>query len=265
MNIDWFTFIAQIVNFLILLALLRHFLYGPIQNIMNQREDEVRSRLEEARQKLVEAEEKGVRYQKKIDEFENQKETLLKTAHNEAEQKKSELIAEARKEVENMRNKWIESVKNEKESFYSELYQQTAEKIVDIVERIIRDLSNQDLEKVTIDKFLEKIRQAPALNHKKGIESSLSYGKGEISVVSNFQLSEAQKKRIVEALHDFFATEISVSFSTSKLLGFGIEVRMPGWKLGWNAISYLSDLEKSIAEMFEADQKSFSRVSAPPS
>ena len=57
MNIDWFTLSAQIVNFLILLVLLRKFLYGPLRNVMQKREEKVTSRLEEARRKLDEAEE----------------------------------------------------------------------------------------------------------------------------------------------------------------------------------------------------------------
>ena len=38
MGPDWFTVIAQIINFLILVALLKRFLYGPIIRAMERRE-----------------------------------------------------------------------------------------------------------------------------------------------------------------------------------------------------------------------------------
>ena len=48
MQIDWFTVVAQIVNFLTLVGLLKKFLYGPIIRAMDDRERRIASRLEEA-------------------------------------------------------------------------------------------------------------------------------------------------------------------------------------------------------------------------
>ena len=64
MQIDWFTLVAQIVNFLILIWLLKKFLFRPVQNVMKKRENEITSRLEEARNRLNEAEKKVEEYQK---------------------------------------------------------------------------------------------------------------------------------------------------------------------------------------------------------
>ena len=63
MLIDWFTVIAQIINFLVLLLLLRRFLYKPILNAMEERERKVAERLESARQERVRAEEERARYE----------------------------------------------------------------------------------------------------------------------------------------------------------------------------------------------------------
>ena len=48
MNIDWFTFAAQVINFLVLVGLLRHFLYGPVVRAMQAREQKVTQRLTDA-------------------------------------------------------------------------------------------------------------------------------------------------------------------------------------------------------------------------
>ena len=53
MLIDWFTVCAQIVNFLVLVALLKHFLYGPILRAMDAREQTIAGRLAEAQQKAA--------------------------------------------------------------------------------------------------------------------------------------------------------------------------------------------------------------------
>ena len=51
MLINWFTVAAQIVNFLILVALLKRFLYGPIVAAMSAREGRIAAQLTEAQRK----------------------------------------------------------------------------------------------------------------------------------------------------------------------------------------------------------------------
>jgi len=48
MEINWFTVIAQIVNFLILVWLLKRFLYKPVLKAIAEREQKIASRLDAA-------------------------------------------------------------------------------------------------------------------------------------------------------------------------------------------------------------------------
>ena len=65
MLIDWFTVIAQIINFLVLVALLKRFLYGRIIKAMDQREEKIAFRLADAERKRNEAEQEAQAYRKK--------------------------------------------------------------------------------------------------------------------------------------------------------------------------------------------------------
>jgi F-type H+-transporting ATPase subunit b len=55
--IDWFTVFAQIVNFIILIFLLKRFLYGPIIAAIDKREENISARITEAEEKHLAAEE----------------------------------------------------------------------------------------------------------------------------------------------------------------------------------------------------------------
>ncbi|HYW33867.1 MAG TPA: F0F1 ATP synthase subunit B [Balneolaceae bacterium] len=248
MHLDWFTFIAQIINFLILLALLQRFLYKPVLRIMDKRAEEVAGRLEEARKKLDQAEEKSKLYEEKLRDFEHQKSELLKSASEEAERKRDALIREARDEVDRLRQQWKESVEIEKDSYFNELYRQTANRVIEIVDRIIRDLSNRDLEQVTIDKFIEQLHTIDNKEQKRIIHSALNYGNGKLKIISSFTLSDEQQKRIEDVLQEVFSMSINCEFVESKVLGFGIEIQMTGWKLGWNMMRYLEELRKNIKQ-----------------
>ena len=85
MLIDWFTVVAQIVNFLILVGLLKYFLYGRIIRAMDQREERIAARLAEAQQREQEAKEERQHYQARKEELEKQKGGILAQAREEAD------------------------------------------------------------------------------------------------------------------------------------------------------------------------------------
>lgn len=262
MKIDWFTFVAQIVNFLILLALLKHFLFGPLRIIMDRRERTVSSRLDDARQKLEEAEEKNRIYQGKLDDFKAQKEEMMSTARQEVEQTKREMLHQAREEINAIEEKWEESLEAERETFFDELHRQTATNIIQLLDRLVKDLANSSLEEQAINKFLVKLKDMDKKEEKRALQSAMGSGKGELKIVSSFALSQKHQSRIKKTIKDVFSTDINCSFGVSRLLGFGIEIRAEGWKMGWNAKIYLEDLKKNVTDLFDSDNQTFHQVTA---
>jgi F-type H+-transporting ATPase subunit b len=66
MQIDWLTVIAQIVNFLILVWLLKRFLYHPVITAMDRREQRIAERLQLAEQREQAAIESRQDYENRI-------------------------------------------------------------------------------------------------------------------------------------------------------------------------------------------------------
>lgn len=255
MQIDWFTFVAQIVNFVILILLLRRFLYGPILSVMDRREKEVISRLEEARLKQVEADEKATSYQRELDELEEKKEEMLRSARQEAEQTKKELLHEARHEIERTRKRWLQSLDTEKEQFIAELQRRTSGRIIGIVRKLVSDLAGRNLEKQAIDTFLEQLEQLDQEEGERALRTANAdeKGKGTLKVTSSFPLEKKEQDRIRKRLGEVLSTPFTCSFSTSEQLLFGIEIRTSGWKMGWNAQDYLDELRDNLEKIFEEE------------
>ncbi len=108
MLIDPFVVIAQIINFLILVALLKHFLYKPITQAMSARSQRIERQLAAAANKEQDAEAEKKLYLQKQQELEAQKEKWLRTAIREVEQEKEKLAQQAETEVNSMRSQWYE-------------------------------------------------------------------------------------------------------------------------------------------------------------
>lgn len=255
MNIDWFTLSAQIVNFLILLVLLRKFLYGPLRDVMQKREEKVTSRLEEARRKLDEAEEQRETYKQKLDELNQKKDQMIREARQVAEEKRKELEQEARLQVENMQKNWEESIESEKDAFFNELHHQATHNVVDLLRKLVNDLASRSLEEMTIRKFIEQLKDMDKKDRKNALQSALDFGEGKMTVISSFELPEETRKEVRKVLHEVFGAELNCEFEISSRIGFGIEMRADGWKLGWNASIYMEDLKEDMEHLFQTRSK----------
>src|SRR3974377_298212 len=116
MLIDWFTVCAQVVNFLLLIWLLKRFLYKPILGAMDAREKEIAGRLHDAETQKTEAERERESLRVAMVEFETQREALLKKVADEAETTRKRLSEEVRQEIGTLRTKWREALQNEQDA-----------------------------------------------------------------------------------------------------------------------------------------------------
>src|SRR5580704_7535080 len=97
MLIDWFTVGAQALNFLILVWLMKRFLYRPILRAIDAREKLIAGELADAATKKAEAQKEHDEFQHKNEEFDQQRAALLSQATDEAKTERQRLLDDARK------------------------------------------------------------------------------------------------------------------------------------------------------------------------
>ncbi len=245
MGIDWFTFVAQVVNFLILIVLLWRFAYRPIIGAMDQRESAIRERLEEAERKRQEADEKAQDLDRKHDEFDSQREEMLNKAREEADQRRKELIAKARERVDESESEWRNSLERQKHALADELRRRAAEHVVAAARRVVRDMADADLEGHILDLFERRLREVDD-GTLQSLREAVDEGDGRLKVVSTFELSEQQRERLRNQLGDLIERDAAPDFETDGALICGVELRSGGYRLAWNAADYLSDLHDRI-------------------
>ena len=250
MEINLFTFVAQIINFLILVALLRHFLYGRIIKAMDDREEKIASRIKESEQKEKEAEEKVELYLNKKKELDSQKEEIFSQAKKDAELKRKEMMEKIQEEVSEKKKKWYESVQKQRDSFVRNLRQQTAVEVYSIVRQILKDLANDDIEQHMIDTFIERIRSADK-KEKDEIAGFAREAKKEIAIFSAFEISEEMREEITRVVKKEIVDDVNVQFKISPDLICGIELRGNNRKISWSVDDYLRMLEEKVSKSLE--------------
>src|SRR5471032_2465585 len=105
MLIDWFTVAAQALNFLLLVWLLKRFLYRPVLAAIDEREKRIAAQLQDAEKKKAEALKEQTDFQHKNEEFDKQRSALLLETTNAAKTEREKLLGAARQDSEALRSK----------------------------------------------------------------------------------------------------------------------------------------------------------------
>jgi len=245
-QIDLFTLGAQIINFLVLVLLLRHFLYGRVVRTMEERETLIASRLEESERKKKEAEQEAESYREKKQELLSGREEILAQAKEETERWREELMKKARIEVEDSSTRWYEEIERQKSTFLIDLRRRSGERICAIARRVLLDLANDELERQMINTFIKRM-QSMGEDEKKAIGA---FNKG-IVIKSAFEIPEIMSKMVLETVRDQIGGDVSVQFEIEPELVCGIELHTPERQITWSLRSYLDELEKDISRALE--------------
>ncbi len=254
MHIDWFVFFAQIVNFLILIWLLKKFLYGRIISAMDAREAKIATRFEEAEKSRLEARAAAEEWEQNNKALKECYEELLNRAREEAEARRKEMVEKAREEVDLLRQRWQETILREKDAFIQELRSRAAKQVTAIARRILADLADTDLESKIADVFMRHIRQLKDDECLK-LRDSLAGSKNGIVIQSTFGIPEEKRSRIAETITGRIGNGMEFRYEKSDDILSGIELRTQGHKIAWSLNDYLENLDESFSRALQEEAR----------
>jgi F-type H+-transporting ATPase subunit b len=249
-QIDWFTFFAEIINFLVLMVLLKRFLYGPIFKVMEQRERKIAANLQEAAEKTQQAQQEADLYRQKQQELEEQREAMFSQMKAEVAQVREDLIKNARAEVDATQARWNQALQQEKDLFVQQMRLQISQQICATARSALMDLANTDLEEHIIQVFMNRLQTLDAEQREMLCRSVTS---NEVVVSSAFDIPNAMRTRIEKVVWEQIAHDTNVQFETLSEIICGIELRTDSYKLSWSVESYLATLEESLSRVIEEE------------
>jgi len=259
MRIDWFTAAAQLVNFVVLVLLLRRFLYRPITRAMREREERVTARLREAEQREAAAAEHARALEAEHTALSDRRQVLLERARAEAQAQREELIARARNEARELHAKLGHEVEGERERFAQQLRDESARWAAAALRRALADLADAPLEDLLVRRFLRDMAELKD----EALEALEAGAEGEpLRVHTSFALSKRQRDAVHAALAERLSgRELRLQYAESPELVCGIELRTPGLRLAWSVDDYLSDFEDRLADALRAPLADRARMS----
>ena len=278
MLIDWFTVGAQVVNFLILVWLLRRFLYKPVLAAIDAREKSVAAKLGDAAAREAKAQAEGEDLRKRHEAFDRERADLLRKATDEAATQRQRLIESARQDSQLLRLKLTKTVADERAELGRQLSMQTQAEVFAVARKTLADLSGTSLEERMIEVFIARLRGLPEKQRLALAGADMETGAGadvgtsaadfpvpgRVALVrSAFELPPAGRAKVEAAIRESLGANVAARFETSPEFVCGVELTVGGVKLAWSVADYLSTLAQDVTALAATELAAATASAAP--
>lgn len=251
MLIDWFTVAAQVLNFLILVWLMKRFLYQPVLDAIDAREQRIARELADAAAKQAEAgEERDAFAQRNLD-FDQQRAALLAKATAQIASERARLLAAARAAADALLASRQQKLLGEAENLKQAIQRQTRKEVFAVARMALADLASADLEACASTEFIRRLHLLDD-DDKRRFVSALASTPDTARVRSAFALPAAQRDAIQQAVRELLASDRPLHFDTADELMGGIELSVNGQRVAWTIDAYLTALEADVNQLLRA-------------
>lgn len=149
--------IAQIINFLVLLFLLKKFLYGPIVKMLDRRSLTIKKSLDDAKkieEELKETEEKN---QQLLAETREEAKKIIEEAKASAANESKRMVEDAAKQAESQKTKALEEIRQEKEAAKSEIKKEAATLVALASQKVLEMKIDEKTDRAFIESSLKEV------------------------------------------------------------------------------------------------------------
>ncbi|MFT7594046.1 MAG: F-type H+-transporting ATPase subunit b [Paracoccaceae bacterium] len=245
MSIDWITVAAQIANFLVLVWLLRRFLYRPILDGIDAREVEITNRMQEALSAKEQAQAAEEEYRDQVRTLNAQQSDMADAVRQEAEKQRDAVLAEAHNRMEQERATWAAHLDEEAGRFTTELHRAGAGALLSLTRKALTDLADETLESRMAHHLAERMKpMVPDLLRAAGQST-------EAVFISRNPMPSSTQDDVAANMRVMFPG-LSTRFETDAEQAPGLVLRMGGAQLDWTVESYIDSLAALMDEKLTA-------------
>ena len=250
MEIDLFTFSAQVANFLILAWLLKRFLFDRVSAVMDERAKRTNALLAAAEDARKTADAEAAQARALREDIEADRKRILAEAMSVAAVRSRAALEEARSMGEGERRAWRADLAARKEGFLASLADGAAIWLGELARKALVDLADEDVETRMIVVLVARL---VALDEEAigDMRASLNREGAKLLVISSFSIKEEGRVRIAEAARRSLSWTGDIEFRVDASEGVGVALVAGGFKVAWGVGEYLRDVDARLRAAFE--------------
>jgi len=151
------TMLWQLLNFFILLFLLRKYLYNPIKDILDKRAAQINGDLDDADARREEAEELKAKYEQKLKDARSDAQEIVDNAESRANKKAKDIINQAEARAEKLKAKKLEEIEQAKKEAAAVLRDEIADYTILAANKLIQEQLDQEKHQQMIMDFIDDL------------------------------------------------------------------------------------------------------------
>jgi F-type H+-transporting ATPase subunit b len=262
MLIDWFTVAAQALNFVILVWLMKRFLYKPVLHAIDTREKLIAAELADAAANKADAHKERDELAHKTEDLDHQRAAILQKATDDANAERTRLFAEARTAADALTTKRQDTLRTDAKNLQHSVQRRTQQEVFAIARKALTDLATASLEERMVAVLTRRLRELDGPT-KAGLAAALKAASDAATVRSAFELPSDQRSVIQNALNETFAANVHIQFETAPELVSGIELATNGQKLAWTIADYLKSVQDGVDDLLKTKVEADAKAEAP--
>jgi F-type H+-transporting ATPase subunit b len=232
MQLDWSTFALQVLNFLVLVWLLKRFLYTPVFEVIADRKARIERIREEAEQIRQEGEKLRSRFEQRLTEWASEKEQARAQMLDEIQAERIRLQEELRISLEHEREKAVAREARRQQEVIREIEESALRQASRFAARLLARLVNTDVHARILELAIEELHALPE-ERRQALRTATS-GKDQVSVMSAYPMNESQRLQIQETMTGLLARPLDWKWSEASELMGGLRITLGPWVLAAN-------------------------------
>jgi F-type H+-transporting ATPase subunit b len=251
MTIDWITVAAQLLNFLVLVWLLKRFLYRPILDGIDARESEIANRMGEASRIQNKAKTTVTHYQAKLDTLQEEQSRTLDRARQEAMTERDKLLNDARQRIREEHSAAKRQQHEQAVEYVAQLHRDSAQTLLSVIRKALQEMSDETLEeRLTLHALTTVDRQEV-------IDRSTTAGKTlQPRITTRTALDAAATQRICESTEHIWPG-CTVEFDTDAEQAPGVTVQFGSSQVAWTIDAYVDELQSRLNDSLQSSQSEY--------
>ena len=232
MEFSWTSFILELINFLVLVWILKYFFYNPIQQVLSKRQQAVQDILDKAQNKYNTAFELEQQYENRLQIWEVEKEEKRKIM----EQSLQEWKTKKQNQFKETLVKEKEKIQAQQKQVFSSIINQNAKEALlnasKFSAKFLSSFADAELEKKCIEQTLDELETLTT--EKISMLQSAIRDQDSIIVKSAYPIADEQKNHLIEHLQHLFVNKTTLIFEQDPNLLAGLEIKIGSFSLKAN-------------------------------
>jgi len=232
LELSWSTFLLEIINFLVLVWILKRFLFAPVRTIVAHRRAAIEKSLDDARTLRAEADALAQQYQGRLADWERERQQARETLDRELETERGRRLTALQGTLEEEREKARVTEARRRTDELQRLEETALQQACAFATRLLRGGAGPETEARLVEMAVRELRRLPEARVE-ALRNGFA-AQHQVEVISAFPLSEHQRRELEGALAPLIPPALPFRYAQQEELLAGLRITLGAWILGAN-------------------------------